>query len=189
MKKRYRFEFSSLRFFFLIVKLVLAGGLLFSLGLMAGYHLSRSSYEQIIMEASSENRVKNKEKISLLDFSGVKKTKTPPPKTSYSSGAKKPTQKYVRTLPQKRGVTPIPSSSTGVYSVQVGSFKNKTDANRLRNKLRKKKYKAFVILANLGDKGVWYRVRVGRFSDVEEAEKLAETLLKKEKIKGIVLKQ
>jgi cell division septation protein DedD len=55
--------------------------------------------------------------------------------------------------------------------------------------LRRKNYKAFVDIADLGKKGIWYRVRVGRFQRRKTAENLARVLTKREKLKALVIKQ
>ncbi len=168
MKKRYRFEFSSYQYSLLVLALLLIGGLLFSFGLMVGYYQSRTSYEQIMAQAVSPDPGVNQEKITVFEVSGTDK---PQKKSSPYNIANKPSGKQT------------------VYCVQVGAFKNKNDALRLRKKLKKRGYDAFVNFSDQGKKGIWHRVRIGQFQKKQAAEKLAKILLKKEKIKGLVLKQ
>ena len=67
------------------------------------------------------------------------------------------------------------ATSTG-FSVQVASFPLKSEAETHKNKLAGKGYNVFISESHQGDKGTWYRVRVGRKMDQEEAKKLAEKL-------------
>ncbi len=77
----------------------------------------------------------------------------------------------------------------GSHAVQVGSFSAPKDANALRQKLVKLDYPAFVVEADLGAKGRWYRVRVGPYADADQAKVAQAVLEKREKIKGFVSRQ
>jgi cell division protein FtsN len=61
----------------------------------------------------------------------------------------------------------------GGYAVQVSSFSLKSEAEALRTKLTNKGYNVTVVESNLGEKGIWYRVRVGRKLDANAAKELA----------------
>ncbi|MGH7927456.1 MAG: SPOR domain-containing protein [Candidatus Binatia bacterium] len=61
------------------------------------------------------------------------------------------------------------------WSVQVNSFPDAKSANELIDRLKNKGYNAFVVEANIKGK-LWYRVRVGRFTSREEAEKTEAAL-------------
>lgn len=65
--------------------------------------------------------------------------------------------------------------STG-FTVQVASFPLKSEAETLKNKLAGKGYNVSVVESHQGDKGTWYRVRVGRKLDQEAAKELAGKL-------------
>jgi cell division protein FtsN len=67
-----------------------------------------------------------------------------------------------------------PESST--FTVQVASFPLRSEAEALKNKLAGKGYNAFIAESHLGDKGTWYRVRVGKKLDQEAAKELAGKL-------------
>ncbi len=77
----------------------------------------------------------------------------------------------------------------GSHAVQIGSFSAAKDAIALKEKLLKQGYPAFMVEADLGAKGLWYRVRVGPYADAEEAKVAQQVLEKKEKIKGFVSRQ
>jgi cell division septation protein DedD len=47
-------------------------------------------------------------------------------------------------------------------------------------------YAAFIVSSNLPDKGTWYRVRLGSFSNKAAAEKLLKQLQAKEGISSFI---
>ena len=69
-----------------------------------------------------------------------------------------------------------PQGSKDQYFLQAGSFQNEADANNLKAKLALMGIEATIQSANVPDKGVWHRVRVGPFSDIEEMNKSRTTL-------------
>lgn len=56
------------------------------------------------------------------------------------------------------------------YTIQVASFKEKVRAEKIAEELRKKDFSAFVVSKDLGDKGTWYRIYVGQFTNKETAD-------------------
>lgn len=74
-----------------------------------------------------------------------------------------------------------------VYVVQVGSFKSRSDAEKLQQKLQKD-YTVLVRQVDLGAKGVWFRVLVGASATKQAATKLQEQLLSQYKMSGFVKK-
>ncbi|MDH5180641.1 MAG: SPOR domain-containing protein [Gammaproteobacteria bacterium] len=72
------------------------------------------------------------------------------------------------------------------WAVQVGSFSNRENAMKLRNRLRKADYPAFVELMK-GKQGQIYRVRVGPDPTRTLAEERMHKLRDKMKIYGVVM--
>jgi len=68
---------------------------------------------------------------------------------------------------------------TGGYTLNIASFRDKGNADRLMKELEQKGYEAFVEKAHIPQKGTWYRVAVGRFSSREEALAFAKGLQEK----------
>ena len=95
--------------------------------------------------------------------------------------------------PEVKTATPasgLPAAvSGGSHAVQVGSFSAQKDARALQQQLVKKNYPAFVVDADLGAKGRWFRVRVGPYGDAGQAKLAQEVLAAQEKIKGFVSRQ
>jgi cell division protein FtsN len=62
------------------------------------------------------------------------------------------------------------------FAVQVASFSLKSEAEAIKNKLVGKGYNVSIVESNLGEKGIWYRVKVGRKLDPVAAKELAGKL-------------
>ena len=81
-----------------------------------------------------------------------------------------------------------PSVTSGKgYTLQVAAFKNEKDANNLVKKLKGKGYDAYRTLTKIEGKGIWFRVRVGKYRSRTEA-RATENKLKKSGMKPIVVK-
>lgn len=61
-------------------------------------------------------------------------------------------------------------------AVQVFSFKDKARADAALKKLQDKGYPAYVMMSDLGPRGIFYRVRVGSFATEAEAQKSLEAV-------------
>ena len=72
---------------------------------------------------------------------------------------------------------PASSSSTGMWAVQMGSFSNKENAEKLAADLKKQGYMAFLSQIQTPS-GQLHRVRIGPQKDRESAEAIAAGLLK-----------
>ncbi|GFO63403.1 SPOR domain-containing protein [Geomonas paludis] len=59
------------------------------------------------------------------------------------------------------------------YLVQVASYKDRKEADAVRAKLVAKGVAAYLVESKLPDKGVWYRIRVGRHLSRQEAQQVA----------------
>ncbi len=64
-------------------------------------------------------------------------------------------------------------SAKGNYSLQAMSSKDEKEANQLAERLKTAGVPAYVTSAEIGTRGRWYRVRVGRFVSQEEAKRFA----------------
>jgi DedD protein len=69
------------------------------------------------------------------------------------------------------------ASTTGMWAVQLGSFSNKENAEKLAADLRKQGYAAFLSQLQTAN-GVMHRVRIGPQKDRESAEAMAARLAK-----------
>ena len=62
------------------------------------------------------------------------------------------------------------------WTIQVYSFQDKNRADKALTNLKTKGYNAFMIVSELGEKGTWYRVRVGSIPDESAAHKILEDI-------------
>jgi rare lipoprotein A len=68
---------------------------------------------------------------------------------------------------------------TGNFTVQVGAFQEKANADRFREKLSKSYVNAHIV-EHEDHRGRFYRVRIGRFSSLRDAERFSDNLVKKD---------
>ncbi|WP_305046097.1 SPOR domain-containing protein [Geoalkalibacter sp.] len=79
-----------------------------------------------------------------------------------------------------------PTAADGRFVVQVGSFRSAEDARNLSDRLKTKNFPAFVQQADLGDKGTWYRVRIGPYAESADAQSVVARLKSEERIDAFV---
>ena len=70
---------------------------------------------------------------------------------------------------------------TNIWSVQISATQDRSAAQLLQDRLKGKGFDAFVVEAEVNS-GRWYRVRVGRFSSSQEADKMRQDLQVKESL-------
>lgn len=119
-----------------------------------------------------------------------------PPETASSTPPTPSTTPAASTTPAP-AVVPAPSVAApapkvvahGAYVVQAASFRKLADAVTLRDRLTKKGHAAVIQTADLGGKGIWYRVVVGPYAGSGDAAQAAARLNGEEKLSGMVRKQ
>ncbi len=100
--------------------------------------------------------------------SGInEKPKPAPATTAVQQTQQQPTPPAA---PAKAAAT---KSGTAGFVVQVAAYSNQKEAETTKAKLAAKGYSASIGEISLGDKGTWYRVRVGRHLDKEAATEIA----------------
>jgi cell division protein FtsN len=89
-------------------------------------------------------------------------------------GAEEPvTEKQIKEAQQQAAKTGVPKEN---YVLQAGAFQNPADADNLKARLALLGVEANVEPTNLAEKGMWYRVRVGPYSRVDEINRVRQTL-------------
>ena len=78
--------------------------------------------------------------------------------------------------------------SRKTFSIQVYSFKEKERAETALKALKDKNYPAFIMVSDIGERGIWYRVRVGSFTDENEAKRILDLLVQDFK-NGIIVSE
>ena len=69
------------------------------------------------------------------------------------------------------------STANKTYYLQVGSFQTEEEADNLKAKLALQGFEATVQTAEIPNKGIWHRVRVGPFNDLDQISKTKEDLI------------
>ena len=64
------------------------------------------------------------------------------------------------------------------YYLQAGSFQNAEDAENLKAKIAMLGMQAYVQSADLSEKGMWHRVRIGPFTKIVDINQTRSSLLK-----------
>ncbi len=72
------------------------------------------------------------------------------------------------------------------FTVQVGSYPERGQAEEEVRNMKKRGYAAFVVASDIPDKGRWFRVRVGSFSNKQSAERLAGQMKAKDGIASFI---
>lgn len=103
-----------------------------------------------------------------VDVQTIKPAHTQPAQT----GTLKPKAAAAIVIPPQE----IPQHVT--LAVQVYSFKEKTRAEAALNNIKNKGYNAYIMVSDLGARGIWYRVRVGTFNNETDAKKALERVSK-----------
>lgn len=90
----------------------------------------------------------------------------------------KPATNSAKPVPEKAPSADKPPARVAEsgFTVQVASCSLKSEAETLKKTLANKGYNVNITESNLGDKGTWYRVRVGRRLEQESARELAGKL-------------
>ena len=99
------------------------------------------------------------------------------PETTPEKTPEKAPEKTPESPAPKPAVTQPAVSSTGMWAVQLGSFSNKDNAEKLAADLRKQGYAAFLSQLET-DNGRLHRVRIGPQKDRASAEAMAGRLAK-----------
>ena len=79
-------------------------------------------------------------------------------------------------LDLREGSVAQPEKGSGNFTVQVSAFQTQEEADAYKASLVRKGYEPYVVAAEIPGKGIWYRVRVGRFEDKDAATEAKASL-------------
>lgn len=162
------------------VGLIIAGGL-------AWYMLKSPSAKSLGTVTQSEQLAIEKSSPEKMDAVsapvGATGTKENKPRFEFykvlTDKAASPVPKIVPKATNKPVVSDLPGVSDlskELYYLQIGSFSNAEDADKLKAKLALMGMEAAVQVATIPDKGVWHRVRLGPYMGQSEANQAREAL-------------
>lgn len=81
----------------------------------------------------------------------------------------------------------VKSAEHGRYSVQIGSYPQMGEATRSVEKWKGKGYPAYMMIADIPDRGRWYRVRIGGFATREDASGYLKELQSRENVEALIV--
>lgn len=84
----------------------------------------------------------------------------------------------------KRLAKAKPRAAGSGYAIQVASVRKFDEALRIVRKLRRAGFRAYIRNVDLGARGKWHRVRVGRYRDRAEARKALSVMKGKARFRG-----
>ena len=79
------------------------------------------------------------------------------------------------------------SPTNARYSVQIGSYPEMAEASNLVDRWKAKGYPAFMMIADIPDRGRWYRVRLGGFESRDDATHYMRELKSRENVDALVV--
>ena len=88
--------------------------------------------------------------------------------------------------PAPVALTP-PPKDVGKFTVQVGASQDRAEAHKLESRARAAGLKPYVVEADLGSRGTWYRVRVGAFSDKDAANRFRKDVERELRAPAVVM--
>jgi cell division septation protein DedD len=85
------------------------------------------------------------------------------------------------------GVVRVKSGADAKYAVQVGSYPDMAEATRAVERWKSKGYPAYLMIADIPDRGKWYRVRIGGFASREDASRYQSDFSSRENVEALVV--
>ena len=89
--------------------------------------------------------------------------------------------------PQPSNVVRVKSGDAAKYAIQIGSYHDVTEANAAIETWKTKGYPAYLMIADIPNRGRWYRIRIGGFGAREDAESYLSELKTQENVDGLVV--
>ena len=119
--------------------------------------------------------------------------KPPPAQTAMVPTPREPV--LIDPPPKPRAVEPAkvpfvlsaPPRNLGHFTVQIGASQDHADAQKLESRARLAGLKPYVVEARLGNRGTWYRVRVGAFNDKDAANNFRRDVERELRVTAMVM--
>ena len=81
------------------------------------------------------------------------------------------------------------AGSDGLYTLQVISYRTREEAEIFAEALRGRGHQSFVTEAEVGDRGTFFRVRIGPFENAREAARYRATFEQEEQMNTYVVRR
>jgi cell division septation protein DedD len=124
--------------------------------------------------AAGKNEAKAAPKEEKPDFTFYDSVKKEDPAVSRAEPAKPDPAPLVVDPPKKAAPEPPPppqpASSANAVNYQIGAVRKSSDAEKLLNDVKKKGFRGVILAPSAGEANPFFRVQVGPFADVLEAQ-------------------
>ena len=101
--------------------------------------------------------------------------------------APSPSSETPATVDPKPIQVPEDANTHGKFSLQAAAFPNQAGAEEFAEKLKRAGMPSYTVSADLGRRGRWFRVRIGRFNSADDAQKFAAEAQVRAKAVGLSL--
>ena len=199
----YEFSLNKTAVISLIAGSIVFGVLLFGAGLLVGSAwLGTASAATPDAVAKKEEAEGPKEPVLNDEEAAPKKTAPPKDSEQKPAASKEPLPEKAPQANEKQaaaagGVQIIQEAETEAdgaasasdpeyVTVQVGVFKDENEANRLLKDIERKGYAPSFFSGRDAEAHQWYAVRIGAYSDRQQASNAAANFTKQEKMKAVV---
>ena len=105
---------------------------------------------------------------------------------SQESGAKNKKTGNTKEKVAKRNTKDEPLAKEKRFTLQIAALKEKDKAEDVAGSLKKKGYEPYIVPVTIQSKGVWYRVRIGRFATRPDAQNIQAKLKNSEGISSFI---
>jgi cell division septation protein DedD len=139
-------------------------------------------------EPSLEGEVLQRDDLSLTFYEKLLKKESPPTmRDEQPSTGKIQAKTGPKKSPSEGERSSLKSVSRDApFTIQVGSFADKEQAEKFTQYLRGKGYPAYVTSRVISGKGRMYRVRIGHYRTLDEAKRKAKHIGKREKLQTYI---
>lgn len=184
--------------FFLILCLVIVLGLDFYLGarfgpeMFWGIDIKKDSIQSLLPDGVSDQELEAllKSESQQITFHEVLENKVDQTIKSVELVKENNPSQFVEgpDVPFKPPTVKESKKEEGRYTLQVGSFAEETKAHEVEDRMSRLGLSVFVREVALPQKGKWYRVYVGRYPDMKEADSAKDRLYKEHHVMPVVVK-
>ena len=161
----------------LLIAVVLIGILLFYMGYQAGHRTEKIASPQKDTDSPAAGEPKNEE-LKIVDEKPIQPNKSKPATNQSISDEMKLHPQKIQT--EKPGEQKEPASRQPYFIIQVGAFTNFGNARDYSEKFRKMGFQTEIATPDSKSANKLFRVRVGHYSNLEDARKEKEKLEKSE---------
>jgi len=137
-----------------------------------------------------EDEAKKPEGDEITFYSALKEPRKDVSPVSPPRAAEKKTSALAEKKPPLPAVSEARDLIPGNKSIilQVASYRDQANAQKLLQELSSDGYAGTVVRADLGERGIWFRVRIGPYGGGGETESVLKKLRDERKLKGFVVK-